>query len=47
MKFLTAGFGRRGLPAGAVLLPLLNEVEQMSLLRTDYAKKTSKFILEY
>lgn len=45
MKFLTAGFSRRGLLADAVLLRL--EVEQMSLLRTDYAKKTSKFILEY
>lgn len=45
MKFLTAGFSRRGLLADAVLLRL--EVEQMSLLRADYAKKTSKFILEY
>lgn len=46
MKFLTAGCGG-GAACGCLLLPLLKEVEQMSLLGTDYAKKTSTFILEY
>lgn len=41
-----SGLRQEGLPAGAVLLPLLKEVEHMSLLRTDYAQKTSKFVLE-
>lgn len=46
MKFLTAGCGG-GAACGCLLLPLLKEVEQMSFLGTDYAKKTSTFILEY
>lgn len=45
MKFLTAGCGG-GAACGCLLLPLLKEVEQMSLLGTDYAKKISTFILK-
>jgi len=46
MKLLTAAFGRGGLPARALLPPLLKGVGQMSLLRTHYAEKTPKFDLE-
>lgn len=45
-EVLTAGCGG-GAACGCLLLPLLKEVEQMSHLGTDYAKKTSTFILEY